>query len=743
MTAPALSRLHVAIFLLSLMSLVFEFAQTRLFSATLDYHLTFLVLSGALLGVGAGAAMSARFDSGARRPSSTQLAVAAAATTLLSLLVETHVDPLVVGMLAAVVAGYVTGVLPLLFASWVIVRALRDTPGRSGSLYAADLAGAATGSALGYLTIGLLGDQGLYGVGIAGALVAGGILTRGRGRRVLAAALAVAVVAVLSTAGDLIAPPQPGPLKALEVGRERQVARWDPLARIDVSGPANGGDANQYAFLVDSSYAGPRPNALAMQLDMGALTPIVEDGVHNATVFDASILAAPYELHPKTVLIVGPGGGIDLLVGLRRGATSVSAVEVNRTEVALMRGMYAGYSGGVYLDPRVHIYEDEARSFIRRSTDRYDLIPITVVDSFAALSAGAYALTENYLYTTEAMQDFLGHLTPDGALAVSRWYRDPPLEMQRLLSVARTALSQRGVTDPAHAIAVLRYGNFGLAIIRPRGFQADEMARLRAFAADHHFVVALDAMAPSGELATTSTLSATTDDRPFFFDNAPLSSVLGGAPLPYGYAVLLVTLIVSLALAIGLVLAPTWPAARRASGRAVPPGTVVALAIGLGFLATEVVVLQRLTLYLGQPSLALSIGVAALLLGAASGSAISRVVPGGIRTSALVSAIVLAVVLGALALVGEATLAAPLLVRIAIASVAALLVGLPLGTVFPRLVQRVGRIDAALVSWVWAANGTASVIAAVLATALALTVGFTGVAVAACLCYVVAAAVPS
>ena len=740
--------LHLAIFLLSFLALLFQFAQTRLFSATLDYHLTFLVLSGALLGVGAGATASAVIDGRARRPTSALLALTGGTSALAALFVETRVDPLTQGMLLAVAAGYVFGVLPILFVSWVIVRALREaTPSRVGSLYAADLAGAVAGAVAGYLAIGTLGAQGLYGAAAGSAFVASALLTDGAPERRLLMRIVLVVVAVLATtalsvAGETLARPLPGPLKAPEPSTTQDIARWDPLARIDISRNGPNGDPAHYAFLVDERFTGARPASLAMTLDMGALTPIIAGGPNaDLSVLDASILAAPYELGSRpSVLIVGPGGGIDLLVALQHGSTSVSAVEVNRTEVALMRGPYAGYSGGVYLDPRVHIYEDEARSFIRRSADRYDLIPITVVDSFAALTAGAYALTENYLYTEEAMLDYLGHLKPNGALAMSRWYRDPPVEIIRAMSVARSALRHLGNADPDRGVAVLRYGNFGLLIVRAEPFIESEMRRLHQFADAHGFTVAFDPLAPSGLLATPSNDAPPTDDRPFFFDTVPLSEVFAGrAALPYGYGVLLTTFVLSVSAAIGIVLLPLYRRARLASGRVIPAGTGVALAVGLGFIAAEVVILQRLTLYLGQPSLSLSVGLAALLAGAAAGSWLSVRLPGGVAAAALVSALGLLLMLGALPLITDVTLASPLAVRVLIGALAAGVVGVPLGTVFPRLIASVGQVSGILVSWVWAANGAASVVGATVGTAVALSVGFTALGAGAAACYVFAA----
>ncbi len=735
-----------AIFFLSFAALLFQFVQTRLFSAMLDYHLTFLVVSGALLGVAGGGTAAAVVDVRARRPSSAQLAVAAAIATLVALAIETRIDPLSSGMFVAAGAAYVLGVIPVLCVSWVIVRALREAPRASGLLYAADLAGAAAGGIVGYLTIGTLGGQGLYGV-VAGTslLGAAALLAPSATRAPIRAGLVVVAIAtttVLSLWGETLAPPRPGPFKSDAMGVPHEFARWDPLARVDVARHGELGESGHYAFLISDRYAGPRAPALMMTLDMGAFTPIVMDPTEGElAAFDASILAAPYSIAARdAVLVVGPGGGIDLLVALRHGASAVTAVEVNRTEVALMRGPYAEYSGGVYLDPRVHVFEDEARSFVRRSSDRYDVLAITVVDSFAALTAGAYALTENYLYTEEAMLDFLGHLSPDGVIAITRWYRDPPAEIARTVGIADGALRRLGRDQPERRIAVLRHGLLGLVLTRNDFFTRLDMQRLRAFADQHGFSIALDPLAPSGVLVDLARAEAPpTDDKPFFFDSVAVPDILAGRELlPYGYAVLLTTLVLSLAMAALFVLMPVYRGARLAAGRALPPGTVVALALGVGFIAAELVLLQRLTLYLGQPALALSIGLAALLGGAALGSAVSPRVPAGVRAAAVASAVALLLVLGGLPLLTSATLAASLEIRVTIAALAALSVGIPLGTIFPRLVALVER--PALVSWVWAVNGTASVVGATVGTFVALVGGFTALGLVAIACYALAAA---
>jgi hypothetical protein len=507
-----------AVLLVSASGLLFQFAQTRLFSATLSYHLTFLVVSGALLGVAGAGTAAAIIDHRPRRPSTARLALSAAVATIVALAVETQVDPLVVGMFPTTATAYLLGVVPVLFGSWIVVRALRESPAKGGTIYAADLAGAALGGVSGYVFIGVVGDQGLYGLCAALCLVAA----------------AVGLVVSLSAWGEIIAPPRPGPLKSLPTdiagGMIRDTARWDPLARVDVLRWGTSGDSSHYAFLIDQNFVGPRPASLAVELDMGALTPILSrTSSTDLAALDASVLSAPYALAQRhNVLVIGPGGGIDVLTALQHGSESVVAVEVNRTVVDLMRGRYAAYSGSLYMDPRVDLVEDEARSFVRRSAERYDLIVMTVVDSFSALSNGAYALTEGYLYTDEAMYDYLNHLSAGGAVAVARWYRDPPSEIVRTFAVARDGLLRHGVANPEQHIAVLKYQTFGLLIIGERAFTSSDMDRLQAFASGHGFEVAYDPGHPTPPFTGVAGDDPVTDDRPFFFDATPLSAVLAG-----------------------------------------------------------------------------------------------------------------------------------------------------------------------------------------------------------------------
>src|SRR2546428_1837620 len=251
------------------------------------------------------------------------------------------------------------------------------------------------------------------------------------GPRVVRVVACIGPPAAIGGWGDLLAPPQVGPDKSpvYGAGIEHLATRWDPYARVDVVQYTEEPSGERYRYLVDPAYMKPRPDAHFMYLDLGAATPIL-DGSGDMGVLRETIIAAPYELvTDPAVLVIGPGGGIDIQNALVHRARAVDAIEVNRAVVGLMRGEFASYSGHLYSAPTVRVVEDEARSYVRRSNERYDLIVMTVVDSYAALASGSYALTESYLYTAEAFEDYLAHLSSRGAPALGPWYRDPPVGM--------------------------------------------------------------------------------------------------------------------------------------------------------------------------------------------------------------------------------------------------------------------------------------------------------------------------
>src|SRR5262249_50094040 len=171
---------------------------------------------------------------------------------------------------------------------------------------------------------------------------------------------------------------------------------------------------------------------------------------------------------------IGPGGGRDLASALVFGAAHVDGVEINPIIADdVMRGQFESFSGGIYTNPRVRIAVDDGRSFVRRTANHYDVIQASLVDTWAATAAGAYTLTENTLYTVEAFNDYLDHLTDDGMLTITRWVADG----LRLVSLAQAACERRG-WSAADRLAIVRHDSVATFLLKRSPFTADEIARL-------------------------------------------------------------------------------------------------------------------------------------------------------------------------------------------------------------------------------------------------------------------------
>jgi len=285
-------------------------------------------------------------------------------------------------------------------------------------------------------------------------------------------------------------------------------------------------------------------------------------------------------------------------------------------------------------------------------------------------------------------------------------------------------------------MVVLRYLNFGLLIVQPAPFDAASIAKIRTFANAHHFAIEYDPVAPAGPFLAAALDDRgvpATDDRPFFF-----AADLGDNRVPAAYAILFVALVPAVLLSYLLLIRPLRSAIGPVLGSGIGIATTLrSLAVGLGFIGAEIVLLQRLTLYLGQPAFALSLGLAALLIGAAIGSSVSARLRQDPDQASAICAVAVPVLLVLLTWVASITLAWPLVGRGAVAVLASAGLGIPLGAVFPKIVAQAGAGDPRLVSWAWAINGAASVIGSILAVALTINVGFTTVGVVAAACYLV------
>ena len=488
------------------------------------------------------------------------------------------------------------------------------------------------------------------------------------------------------------------------------------------------------------------------------------------------------------MLVLGAGAGGDVLQALYHRAARVDAVELNPQVVDLVERQFAGFSGRPYSQPGVSLNIGEAREFVAAGRERYDIIQVALLDSFGASSAGLHALSESFLYTVEAMQRFMAHLAPDGVLSITRWVNLPPRDTLKLFATAVVALERDGVRDPAARIVLIRSWKTATLVVKNGEVTMEDVARLREFCRLRGFdLVWYPGMHPEeadrynrldrpyfheGAIALLGPqrdnfierykfdIAPATDDRPYFFNFfrwKTLPELLrlkdrGGLPLlEWGYPLVVATFAQALLGSAVLILLPlVWsqrakPEDRRA-GRLRTAAYFAAL--GTGFMFVEIAFIQKFVLFLSHPLYAVAVVLFAFLLSAGLGSMasqrVARLVRGELAPIALpVIAIVLQIAGYLLALPGmfETLIGLPDAVRIALAVLLILPLGMCMGMPFPLGLQALSAQAPQLVPWAWGINACTSVTGAVLATLLAIHLGFISVLCAAAALYVLAVAV--
>ena len=494
--------------------------------------------------------------------------------------------------------------------------------------------------------------------------------------------------------------------------------------------------------------------------------------------------ALPYHfLDQPSVLVLGAGGGADVLQALYQGASHIDAVELNRQVVELVNDEFADFSGALFADARVTLYISEARDFITDKAGQYDLVQLALLDSFSASSAGLYALSENYLYTVEALGEMLNSLRPGGILAITRWIKLPPRGGLKIFATAVTALERAGVADPGQQMVMIRGWNTSTLLLSNRVFSAGQIERLREFSSQRWFDLIHFPGIEAGEAnrynqlqqpwyfdAAQALLGAdrdrfyeqykfnvrpATDNRPYFFNFLKwrtLPEILalrgqGGLPLmEQGYLILIVTLAQAALASLVLILLPLWlgkNTAKEVNGGEVSGSrwrvALYFFTIGVSFMLIEIAFIQKFILFLNHPLYAVAVVLSAFLVFAGLGSAMSE------RLHTPVSRPVAGIVTICLAYL---FLLPPLfqwsmplndVSKIMLSTVLIAPLAFLMGMPFPLGLSRVARDSATLIPWAWGVNGCASVLSAIFATILAIHAGFVVVVLLAVVLYMLAA----
>lgn len=756
---------YLAIALASAAVLLLEIAITRILSVVLWYHFAFLSVSLAMLGLGApGVWFALRPPPSRALPIALLAAGAALPAAIIAIfklgrpLVEAaRVFPGLGGILHGGLLLLIVAVLvPMLCLGSAICLLLMRARGPDiGRVYAADLLGATLGAAAVVPLMQFIPTPMIVaGAGIL-PLLAAIVVSRRTALPAAVIALALLGLAIWQEPFRLHY------TKEYAEPREVVYERWTPTARITVfprlffaktQGNAFGwGLGRRYTpqpleqmWIEQDGSAGTPITRLEGATGAEALTRLKGAGFEHLD-FDVTSIAYAFS-PPRRVCVIGAGGGRDILCALRAGATDVDAVELNPGIVDAVSRPFGEFSGHVYNLPGVQPVVSEGRSFLTRSEGRYDLLQISLIDSWAATAAGAFALSENYLYTTEALQLYWRRLADHGVVSISRYATgERSNEIVRVARLALLAMEREGVKEPWLHMGLAVSRDVGTVLLTRDPFDGDRLVRFASVCYERGIrrEWPMAEGEPNGPIAAQLTdsgerlaeaagfsLDPPTDDRPFFFQMMPVLGAQAPAAAAKKFSanensVLLLRSLLYLmsGLAVVLFLSPFLVRRSIGGGPMLWRGSLYFIAIGVAFMLVEVPWIQRFILHLGHPSYATTVVLATLLLAAGLGSLVTaRVDPATVRRLSPLLPLVIAAVNLAAGPAFAATLGASLPERIAVSVALLAPAGFLMGFAFPSGMMRFGTERTA---WFWAMNGIAGVVASVVALAFTMTFGLT------------------
>ena len=765
---------YAGLFLVAMATLMYEVLLTRIFSVTMWYHFAFVAISVAMFGMTLGAVLvhvlPRCFAPELTRRRMAQTALAFSLTAITSFTIHLFIPfqtQVRLSALLGLMGVYLVITIPFIFSGICVCLALTRHAAHVGKLYAADLAGAAVGCVAVVVMLEVIDGPTLIFVVAMLAAAAAACFAVGSTWIWRSSAAAALVLLGLGTANVIMGAAGRPFIRLWWVKgtweAPARYERWNSFSRVRVeeemrTDPAGWGLSLNYPkdHKIDQLY---------LNIDSNAGTNLTRfDGNLDAVDFlKYDVTNLVHYIRPNSnVLVVGTGGGRDILSALAFEQKSVTGVEINGQIIRAVTRTFADFTGHLDQRPGVHFVNDEARSYIARSRDRFDIIQISLIDTWAATAAGAYVLSENSLYTVDAWDVFLQHLSARGVLSVSRWfYSNRPGETWRVVSLANASLRKLGIEDPQNHIMVIKSAladaqvdgdlpdAVATVLVSRAPFTVDDVTKIAMTADQMRFDVVLSPITGTGplwELARTRDIEATTadlplnlapptDNQPFFFNMARFRDMFGAEIYRdnafrvglTAVGVLGGLLIFVTVLAVGLVVVPIAVRSQLRDVAKQAPLSVYFLAIGVAFMLIEISQMQRLVVLLGHPTYSLSVVLFTLLVSSGLGSYTTSGLHGDVRRSVLVRLCLLLGVLIGLGLVTPGWVhsyqASTTPVRIALAIALLAPAGLFMGMAFPLGLTMASRQSHDISAWLWSINGAASIVASVLAVVLAMAWG--------------------
>jgi hypothetical protein len=756
------------VFLVSFGAILLEISFTRIIAFKLFYHFTFLIIGVALLGLGSGGVLVAISRAVTRaalhRVVAISALVAALATAIgywvIALIPLNGLDfwsSLTEPLNLAVMCGALY--LPFAAVGVLLSSVFGRHPEIIGRIYAYDLLGAGLACALAIPLLGLLTPPAcVFVAAVTFAVVA----VRAAGKDALlvrvAGAAVMAACAFVVARPSLLPEPVTDALKTVRPETPKLFSAWNPVFRIDVT---------------ENPFSGRGYKVIHHDGLTGSTLHEWDGRESSLGRFDADLRAFAFAVadrRPKNILIIGAAGGHEILAALHFEAERITAVELNSTTVSLLTDVFADFTGNIARHPKVRLINDEGRTFLARNKEKFDLVFFVAPDSYSAMNAAssaAFVLAESYLYTAEMIGETLDHLSDDGLICMhfgEYHFLTKPNRTMRYLSTAREAFAEHGIDDfSEHALVATSPSLLEVStmLLKKSPFTASEKQRFLEVGAKVPGTVPRYVAGSPGvderlqsviELPTDRLdawhaeypyqVGAVRDDSPFFWHFARFAGVirgLGGRTPSFdtedsaGERSLLGMLAIAIVFAAVLLLLPFVTI--RDVWRKLPRKGVTAAyfaALGLGFMFYEIVLIQKLVLYLGYPTYSLTITLMSVLISTGVGSlVIQRHIDTG-RAPIVPLLAALVVMTGFYLGVSEglfaATLGLPLPARVLIVIACIAPLGLILGCFMPLGLSAVARLGTEhadeYVAWSWAVNGFFSVIGSVATTILSMSFGF-------------------
>jgi SAM-dependent methyltransferase len=775
--------IKVGLFFISASTLLFEINLSRIFSITQFYHFAFLIVSLALFGYGASGTFLSIFPRFGRRNPQNSLAWMGLgiSVSIMGSYILTNLIPFDSFSIAwdrkqigYLILQFVSLSIPFYFNGLAIGIFLDIYSEKANQVYAINMVGSSLGCIGALVVPSYLGGEGTVTLSAFLALIALLCTQISRIKPNLQVMLIIipSLFLMIWLGSDLMARitgENPNNILELNISPYKSISyalqypeaeiisqKWNSISRVDIIESLGIRSLPGVSY----QYTDPPPPEHGLFIDGDNLSPIVLQG-SDLTFTNFLPFAVAYQLRPEgQTLVLSPKGGLDAIVALNEGKGHVTVVEDNDLVVSA--------ASHIYENDRIDVVVEGERSYLRRSKDSFDVIVLSLNESYHPVRSGAYSLGENYRYTIEGVEDALSRLEPNGILVFSRWLQVPPSEWLRSYIVTVEALDRMELYPGEHLVA-FRTFNIGVLVVKASPFNEAEIDLIKQFARGRAFDIVfapgigikevnqfsilnepLYFNAFQGYLSADSReewlaeypfeVSPPTDDRPFFnhffkwsqFENIAIEfgkvwQPFGGA----GFFVILVLFIMSLFLAVVVILVPLFVSRffdrEGNSFRSIPRSAKLAAflyfgCIGLGYLMIEIPLIQKFILYLGNPAYSFATVLFSILLFSGIGSQNSHKISYEKAIIFLVG--VTFVTLLVLPMIFKYTIGFSLIARIILSVVIIAPMGFFMGIPFPKGIEMIGNHELNLIPWVWGINGASSVVASILAVLMALSVGF-------------------